>query len=278
MNRIGIFDYINTWPIAYDFLDDPNVVRGNPAELTRKLEMGEIAVSAFSSARYPFIQDKIKLIPSLVLANTGKVQSVILMSKPPIGKLHGQTIYTTKASETSVILLKILLHHLKIEVTLKPSSNVAEEWAKGNPALFIGDEALKIASEEAAKIQTLYVYTGNFINDLGALWHDITGMPFVWALWGIHSDALGKAPEIIQAFQASREHGLMKKPELAERASKRLGIPAKFLETYFDRFDYFLKPEHLKSLKLFYAKAHELDLMPKCESLDFIEERVKSLS
>jgi len=275
---IGVFDYINTWPVNYDLLPDDQVARGTPSELTRKLEAGELAVSSFSSGRYPFIQDKVKVLPSFVLANTGKVGSVILMSRPAIGKLHGQTIYTTKASETSIILLKILLHHLKIEAKLEPSSNVAAEWEKGNPALFIGDEALKLAYVEAGKIQTLYKYTGNFINDLGSLWFDITGMPFVWALWGVHVNHQQYVAEILKKLEASRAHGLENMPRLVEEASKRLGIPAAYLETYLRKFDYFLKPEHLESLKLFYAKAHELNLMPPCSSIHFLEEPIKTVS
>lgn len=266
---LGIFNYINVWPVYYDFLFEKvsretpfQLVFGNPSELNQRFKNGTLSVSALSSNQYPYVQETASLIPSLALASRGPVRSVLLVSSKPLNRLADHPIFVTQASATSTVLLKILLKKMNVRVEMTGSPDpLTQLKAHGGAALLIGDEALSVE-------KTLPDYL-RF--DLGELWLELTGQPFVWAIWGIQNTVMDHAETVSRALSESRRHGLSAIRQLAIKGSTRLGLNRKSIEDYYSNFRYELTDEGMKSLLWFYRMAHELDLGPRCDSVQFAE-------
>ena len=114
MLTIGQITYANCTPIFHELLkevpaDRYRMVRGVPAVLNGMLRQGEIDLCPSSSIEYGRRADRYYLLPDLSISAIGPVKSVFLFSRVPIAELGGQIIGLTSESETSVVLLRILL-------------------------------------------------------------------------------------------------------------------------------------------------------------------------
>jgi chorismate dehydratase len=270
MVRLGIFNYINIWPVYYRFLfgDVPpqiSLVQGLPTELNEGLQKETIDVSCISSIQYAHLQNEIFLIPSLALASRGPVKSVFLVTKKPLEKFSGGKIFTTKASATSVVLLKILLDFFQVKGEFFPSSSPLNAFLEnGDGCLIIGDEALRFGASFKKD-------AGLYLHDLGALWVQFTGKPFVWSLWGIRKESAKNASLLLKTLLESRDEGLSKLSCIAEAAAKKMGLTQDYMEHYFRGFRYTLAEEEKEGLLLFYEEAAKRNLSPDCSTLNFLE-------
>jgi chorismate dehydratase len=189
--------------------------------------------------------------------------SILLESKVPIEELSNKVVAMTTASATSVVLLRILL---EIRYGLNPGYTLYEQGAedpgaRADAMLTIGDLAIRRAA--ASSYPHCY--------DLGELWHEFTGLPFVFALWqvnarkNIHND-LTRLYDIIMK---SREYGLAHLRELAEATSSRFNIPAEVLLQYWNLFSYRFGAQEQKGLLTFYGFAAEIGAIEAVTDLRF---------
>src|SRR5262245_6192504 len=108
------------------------------------------------------------------IAVRGCVRSVLLFSRQPIDALHGAAIGVTDETSTSVELLRVLLA-LRFEwrpVRWMPVN------ASADALLLIGDQALRALAGEPERPHRL---------DLAEAWTAWTGLPFVFARWGVRT-------------------------------------------------------------------------------------------
>lgn len=272
MLSIGEITYLNCTPLFLslrnNFQDDGyRFVPGYPAELNAKLRSGAIDLCPSSSIEYAQNPHLYRILPDLSISATGPVRSVLLFSKQPLDSLDGVSIGLTGESETSVVLLKIIL-------TLRYSfanSYYRVEGASQNPSsghdalLLIGDRALI----EAAKGSDGHLY------DLGELWHEFTGLPFVFALWLLREEALLASPAAVRLIHERLVSAkAIARGSFAEIAAS---LPGKgwtnqaFLINYWNDISYDLSKEHIKGLKLYYRYAAECGFIESAPDLKFIE-------
>ena len=124
--------------------------------------------------------------------------------------------------------------------------------------LVIGDRALDIdpAAIGAAKI------------DLGVAWKDMTGLPFVYAVWAGRSDALD--PEQVAALQDARSRGEREVAEIARETGE--GSPEleqRNLVYLRDTLRYGLGEREIAGLQRFHALAVDLGIAPALRPLRF---------
>jgi chorismate dehydratase len=268
MLKLGHIIYSNCFPphagivtgkTAFPF----KLVEGVPTELNRLLSEGKIDVSPSSSIEYAVNAGRYLLLPDLSITSRTRVMSIILQSSAPIIELEQKTIALTKASATSLVLLRILLEQRQ---KIHPNYVMFEQgkedpFARADAALFIGDLALKLKATPAHP----YLY------DLGELWHEFTGLPFVFALWQVnYKKSIGKdLATLYDILKLSKSYGLEKIPELARAHSERFGIPAQVLIDYWTSFSYNLGDEEQKGLLAFYGYAAELGAIDQVTELRF---------
>ena len=272
MLKLGHIIYSNCFPphagivtgkTAFPF----KLVEGVPAELNRLLSEGMIDVSPSSSIEYAANAGRYLLLPNLSITSRNRVMSIILQSSVPIVELEKKTVALTTASATSLVLLRILLEQRQ---GVHPNYVMFEQgkedpFARAGAALFIGDLALKL------KATTTHPH----VYDLGALWHDFTGLPFVFALWQVnYKKNMDKDLAVLyDILELSKSYGLENIPELARAHSDRFGIPAQVLIDYWTSFSYNFGDEEQKGLLAFYGYAAELGVIDPVKELRFWKPR-----
>jgi chorismate dehydratase len=157
---------------------------------SNQIDIGLIPVGALPSlGDYHIISD-------YCIGTEGEVASVAVFSEVPMEEID--TVLLDYQSRTSVMLCKILFEkHWKKKVQFIDAKDESYiDNIRGNVAgLMIGDRALKI--RDAFK----------YIFDLGLGWKEMTGLPFVFAVWVRKKEISG---EFIPLFNEANGMGLSK--------------------------------------------------------------------
>jgi chorismate dehydratase len=272
MLKLGHIIYSNCFPphagivtgkTAFPF----RLVEGVPTTLNRMLFEGAIDVSPSSSIEYAMNPGRYLLLPDLSITARNRVRSIILQSRVPIGDLGKKTVALTTASATSVILLRILLEKQR---DVHPNFVMFDQghedpFTRSDAALFIGDVALKLKPSPAQP----YLY------DLGALWHEFTGLPSVFALWQMNykKSIDNDLAVLYDILMESKAYGLSNVREMAHTQSDRFGIPAQVLVDYWTSFSYNFGDEEKKGLLAYYGYAAEIGAVKPVTELRFWEKR-----
>jgi len=264
---IGHITYANCIPWFHYLREcgfDGNIVDGVPAELNRQLSTGAIDLCPSSSIEYARHANDYLLLPGHSISAIGPVDSVLLFTPRSLSELGGETIALTGESATSVALLRVLLREfvrLPQVKTAVPDIPVEEVIASGNPALLIGDRALRMAQQ---------VPEGCQVVDLGALWYHFTGLPFVFALWIVRRDAAARDAEALRRFvlllEASRSRTFADLHLVAKTTGEREWMGEEGLVRYWSRVSYVLDSAHIEGLRCYYAlleKYGEIEQAPE---------------
>ena len=189
--------YLNTKPLIYGFekgmmKEEVELVMDYPANIASMLLNDEIDIGLVPVAVLPALK-QYHLISDYCIACDGEVASVCLFSEVPINEI--ETILLDYQSKTSVALLKILLKdHWNINPKLADTSSGYELSIENTTGgLVIGDRAL------AQRNQSKYCY------DLGLAWKELTGLPFVFAVW-VSNKSMDK--QFIEKFNMTNSYGL----------------------------------------------------------------------
>jgi chorismate dehydratase len=268
MLKLGHIIYSNCFPphagivtkkVAFPY----TLVDGVPTELNHMLYEGAVDVSPSSSIEYAMNPGRYLLLPDLSITSKTKVMSILLESRVPIEELNDKIVALTTASATSVVLLRILL---EVRYGVNPAYIVYEQGVedpadRADALLTIGDLAIR----KAPVSKYPYRY------DLAELWHEWTGLPFVFALWQvndrkyIHKD-LSRLYDILME---SRAYGLSHLRELADTTAARFDIPAPSLLEYWSLFNYGFGESERKGLLTYYGYAAEIGAIDAVTDLRF---------
>jgi chorismate dehydratase len=266
MLKLGHIIYSNCLPVHAGILsgDIPfpfKLVAGIPTELNRYLYEGKVDVSPSSSIEYALNSGRYMLLPGLSITSRNKAMSILLESKVPLNNLDNRIVALTSASATSVVLLRIILElfHGVIPEFMQYEQGKDNPYAEADAVLTIGDLALKRA--DAPSMAHSY--------DLGELWHQQTGLPFVFALWQINykKNLEQDLSRLYDILEASKRYGLSRLPELAKEHADRFDIPAETLVRYWGAFSFDLGPEEQQGLLTYYAHAAELGVIDSVPEL-----------
>lgn len=198
--RIGAVSYLNTKPLLYglehgQLSDQVELVLDYPANLVRLLNSNQIDIGLIPVGALPSLGDY-HIISDYCIGTEGEVASVAVFSEVPMEEID--TVLLDYQSRTSVMLCKILFEkHWKKKVQFIDAKDESYiDNIRGNVAgLVIGDRALKI--RDAFK----------YIFDLGLGWKEMTGLPFVFAVWVRKKEISG---EFIPLFNEANGMGLSK--------------------------------------------------------------------
>jgi chorismate dehydratase len=266
--KLGYIDYLNCYPFYHHLFEKGSpegvqVIPGYPSTLNKMMAATDLDMSPISAATCSDIGDRILLLPQFCLSSVGYVGSVILVSRYPIEMLHERTVGLTRASYTSVVLVKILFekyYHVQPKYTLTAPFSTPDQT---DAVLLIGNEAMIFQSSP-----TMYMY------DLGEIWLKKTGFPVVFAVFGVRKAIIKKyAPEIrkvIRSYHLSMECLKHEKEKVITCAA------AKYPDIDFDINRYFslLKFEftdELKNALIFYLSiAEEMGFLKLISRLEFL--------
>ncbi|NWF52363.1 MAG: menaquinone biosynthesis protein [Nitrospirae bacterium] len=288
--RIGKIPFANLFPIFYELQNECDCshydfIEGVPSLLNRKLRSGEIDLSPSSSIEYLRYKDRYVYIDGHSLSSKGAIESILLISRIPIDKLRGIKVFTTSQSDTSVVLLNIILRKFsQIECYFESTDEKIESLLNEADAfLCIGDDALKAKRiitnhklQIEKRIKNAELRTPNsgliyYIYDLGDLWFKNTGLPFVFALWIVRKDSLEEKPDLISKFtydldkskRLAKEHLNKIASALKQLLFENHGLLLKEQEilSYWKCISFDLTEEHKRGLGLFRKYSEELGLL-----------------
>ena len=270
---LGYISYLNCVPF-FGLLKEQGfqgqLIPGVPSELNLMLQRGELDASPSSSFEYARNWRDYLLLPGHSISSVGRIASVLLFSVDSPERLDGKEIAITGESATSINLLDILLRdgfNVQRVVTRVHSGSVEKLVCAGKPALLIGDRALKLATAVPAGVK---------IYDLGALWHQHTGLPFVFALWMVRRSSLERHRGALEALSEQLLRSrcqVMSQPEpFARTAAGATGLTTEQIITYWSSISYQLDDDHLKGLNLFFNRCYNHGLLKDQPPLDFLHQ------
>ena len=189
--RIGCVKYLNAQPLIHGWRGP--VVFDHPAVLCQRLAAGELDVALVSS--FEFLRNPVySIIDDVAVAADGPVYSVFLAHSAAFETV--EEIALDPASQTSVNLLRCLLAERQSRARLVAED--AEAISATRARLLIGDQAIRFREKHASDCQFC---------DLGAEWKRTTDLPFVFALWLLRPDVVGRQ-QVADALRAHRDSNL----------------------------------------------------------------------
>lgn len=247
VERIGSVPFLNARPLIFGMED--RIQLAAPAQLARDLREGRLDAGLIPVAEcleHPGHQ----IAPGIAIASRGPVRSVYLAHRVPLGQLR--RVALDPASKTSNLLLRIVLGGFyKLTPRYKPGTTTAA--CEGR--LLIGDRALRSRSRLRRE--------GWKLLDLGEVWFEKTGLPFVFAVWAVR-EGLDARP-YRRLFTNARKRGLQCLDEIV--AAQRI-LPAPMAREYFTRHvRYDFGPEEARGLREFQRLCVEHGLIARTAEL-----------
>jgi chorismate dehydratase len=178
-----------------------------------------------------------------------------LAHREPIEKL--KRIAVDAASRTSVLLLRVLLkigYHIEPEFYPRPSGAKLSEH---EAMMLIGDDAIWYATRNG--VQPVW--------DLGEAWMELTGLPFVFAVWAVQRGLAAGTP-LPRMLHAAKANGLAHIEEIVQDATE---ATPEFLRNYYSKCVWYdLDDAEKRGLARFQQYVRELGLVGKTHDLRYV--------
>lgn len=215
--------YANAVPLAQfipDVCPGATVFLDHPSTLLRLIHDGTVDAGLIPVADL-FASPGLARIEGTGICAGNKVRSVLLRCNRPLNEVR--TVRLDAASRTSNALARILLSKFwKLDIRLIPPNS-------GSPAdaeVVIGDRALCTPAGGAGD------------HDLATAWNEMTGLPFVFAVWVYRRDHPDPAT-LTRVVQAAKQAGLAALPQIAREQAKKLGLTEADCTDYFTTCIYY---------------------------------------
>ncbi len=202
--RIGSVPYLNARPLIWGI--EERVELCVPARLAELMYRGQFDAGLVPVAEV-LRHDRYDVLDGIAIASRGPVKSVFLAHREPIGKLT--RVAVDPASRSSVWLLRVLLkqrYGIMPEFYPRPAGAKLSEH---EAMMWIGDDALWYASRHPHPVW-----------DLGEAWREMTGLPFVYAVWALQRGIAASSP-LPDLLRQARANGLAHVDEIGQDAAER---------------------------------------------------------
>ena len=187
----------------------------HPSSLCQKLARGDLDVALVSSLEY-LRQPIYRIVDGVSIAACGPVYSVVVAHEQPLHTIS--VIEQDAASQTSLVLLELLLRKRKMAPQIVRAGAPAAKATRAK--LLIGDQAIQFRTKQGAKFEYW---------DLAQAWHEMTGLPFVFALWLIRPE-VNSPNEIADRLRKIRDENLRKIDDLI---AAQTDVSADFCRKYY---------------------------------------------
>lgn len=272
MLRLAAIEFLNAAPLMWGLERDSRfkVHHTLPSACADALASGEAdlgVIPVVELARLPGLVGLAGLGVASGAATDSEVRSILLISRRSAADVR--SVALDPASRTSSILVQILLRrHFGADFTVAPGGATWQESLnQTEAALLIGDPALQLRVSGTAEAAGFRVY------DLAQEWQRFTGLPFVFALWGIRQPAWAAHQAWLpQRLAEALGQGLVHREELVASWAPRLQLdPAEVRRYLAENVAYRLTPAHGAGLRRFLELATAGGLLASAELPGLIE-------
>ncbi|MFJ2441024.1 MULTISPECIES: menaquinone biosynthetic enzyme MqnA/MqnD family protein [unclassified Streptomyces] len=247
--------FLNCLPLYWGLartgsLLDLDLTKDTPEKLSEQLIRGDLDIAPVTLVEFLRNADDLVAFPDLAVGCDGPVMSCVIVSQVPLDRLDGARVALGSTSRTSVRLAQLLLsekYAVKPDYyTCPPDLGLMMQDAEA--AVLIGDAALRASLHDAPRL-------GLQVHDLGLMWKEWTGLPFVFAVWAARKEYLAREPVLVrqahEAFLASRDLSLAEVTKVAEQAARWETFDEELLERYFTTLDFRFGPDQLAGVREF---------------------------
>jgi len=258
--RIGAVGYLNARPLTWALDRDPDRWRVRydvPSVCASLLHEGAVDLGLIPSIEY-LRSDEYRFVPGVGIGSRGPVASVAIYTRKPIEDIRRIALDTS--SRTSVTLIQVLCrYHFHINPSFVPHGpDLATMTTTCDAGLLIGDPAFD-ADHDALGLRKV---------DLGEVWTEMTGLPFIYAAWT--GRPAGIDDDVIRALQHAQAEGVAARDAIAEEYgagdANRAARAAIYLR---DNVKYGFGTEEAAGLQMFLDYAADMGLGPRRRSLEF---------
>jgi chorismate dehydratase len=253
-------NYLNVQPLVHGLDRHPEDVAlrfDPPSVCATLLASGAIDLGTIPSIAYPDRPGD-RVVPGLCIGSDGAVASVAIFTRVPVPRLRSIALDTS--SRTSAALTRILCRRvfdIEPEFVSHPP-DLPAMLAASDAALVIGDAAL-FADSDAVGAEKI---------DLGLVWTELTGLPFVWAFWA-GPDSRETARVVPLLHEAARQ-GMQARDAIADAYCAGDPVQQALARAYLhDRLVFRLDDRALAGLERYYREALSLGLVRDMPSLEF---------
>ena len=269
---MGKITYINASPVYYglDHGMQPKwmtLVPDVPAALNNKIKKGEIDISPISAAFYALNHEDLLILPDLSISCHGDVLSVICASNYPLDDLTGRRVMFSNESASGASFLKMIFAQRRVFPEFRVGSVKDMELVPEDTdaVMVIGDAALTQPWDRRFKYRF----------DLGRIWHEMTGLPFVFAVWVVRKSFAETHPDMVAAARdlllASRARGYENLETVIRAGQDKLGLSHDRVKNYYDRLFCDLDPLKIKAMGMFFDSLYDQGILDRKARVSFFE-------
>lgn len=253
--RLGCVSYLNARPLieGLDAHSQLHVRYDVPSRLLEDLLGGEVDVALCPVVDYQCSPTPLQIVPVGGIGCDGPTLTVRLFSRVPFAQVR--QLYADPDSHTSVVLAQLILCDMfGTSPQVLPLAGQAPLPAS---VLLIGDKVVREAPSESQFPHQL---------DLGRAWKELTGLPFVFAIWMCRVGAeLGRAPQILDHQRVLNAQSI---EAIARRHACPAGFPPDVATTYLGQLlRYTTGPRELQAVERFWTRSKDLGLLPRIRPL-----------
>lgn len=241
--RLGGVSYLNAKPLLYGLEDDPaiDLKLDVPAALLEGLRRGTFDAALLPVIDYQKMQG-LRIIPSGGIGSDGPTLTVRIFSPVPIDQI--ESLACDPDSHTSVALAQVILHQ---RWGIRP--RLIHVGTERTAHLLIGDKV--VCQEPRGMPHQL---------DLGAAWKELTGMPFVFAVWTARAGV--DLADLPQRLESAKRRGLANLDEIIAKHAVPRGWPVKLAREYLSvNLRYDIGPPELAAIRRFHELAAGLGII-----------------
>ncbi|HEV8604841.1 MAG TPA: menaquinone biosynthesis protein [Tepidisphaeraceae bacterium] len=247
--RIASVSYLNAKPLIHglETQKDLSLILDVPSKLLPSLRDKRFDIALLPVIDYQR-EGGLSIVPSGGIGCDGPTLTVRIFSRVPIGRI--KTLACDTDSHTSVALARIILAeefgiHPQLIDLLKGDDRPAEA------RLLIGD---KVVCEEPPGFE--------YQLDLGSAWKQLTGLPFVFAVWTARDGI--DLRDLPQRLEMAKLSGLSHVRDIVTQYALPRGWPAGIAHQYLTSYLKFdITPIHLQAIEKFHHLAHHHQILER---------------
>ncbi|WP_369391199.1 menaquinone biosynthetic enzyme MqnA/MqnD family protein [Streptomyces sp. CG1] len=273
--RVGHIQFLNCLPLYWGLartgtLLDFELTKDTPDKLNEMLVQGELDIAPITLVEFLKHADELVAFPDIAVGCDGPVMSCVIVSQLPLDRLDGAKVALGSTSRTSVRLAQLLLaERYDVQPDYYTSApDLSLMLQEADAGVLIGDAALRANLHDGPRY-------GLDVHDLGALWKEWTGLPFVFAVWAVRREYLEREPvltrKIHEAFLESRNLSLEEVGKVAEQAARWEAFDEATLAQYFTTLDFSFGTPQLEAVAEFARRVGPTTGFPADVKVDLLQ-------
>lgn len=257
--RIGAVSYLNTKPLVHGLDsrgDELDLIFDLPSRLADRMAAGDLDVALIPSIEV-ITEPTYTVVSDACIGCHGPVWSVKMLSRVAPEKI--KTLALDEGSRTSRVLSRIVLQKQFGVSPVLTTLEISEDWTQTetDAVLIIGDRAMAADPPE-------FPYTW----DLGEAWKQMTGLPFVFALWAARTTE--SLDRLVGVLSRARDRGVADVGSIAAAHAAGYDLSVGLAEHYLKHnLHFYLGDAEKRGLELYFQHAADLGIIAPNLQLQF---------